>query len=52
MRTALPQRTGSRTIFQRLDKGDATESGTAGSRVKNLAEKIAGMRERRGQSLI
>src|SRR6201981_3885263 len=27
--------------FQRLDKSDATESPTGGSRVKNLAEKIA-----------
>src|SRR5246127_3391478 len=33
----------------RLDKGDASESGTGGSRVKNLAEKIAAMRERRAR---
>src|ERR1700746_2765060 len=33
--------------FQRLDKSDATESPTGGSRVKNLAEKIAAIRERR-----
>jgi hypothetical protein len=33
--------------LQRLDKSDATESGQGGSRVKNLAEKIAAIRERR-----
>src|SRR6476469_6623457 len=33
--------------LQRLDKSDATESTTGGSRVKNLAEKIAAIRERR-----
>jgi transposase len=33
--------------LQRLDKSDATESATSGSRVKNLAEKIAAIRERR-----
>jgi hypothetical protein len=33
--------------LQRLDKSDATESGKDGSRVKNLAEKIAAIRERR-----
>jgi transposase len=33
----------------RLDKGDASESGTGGSRVKNLVEKIAAMRERRAR---
>src|SRR5438132_9950507 len=33
--------------LQRLDKSDATESATGGSRVKNLAEKIAAIRERR-----
>jgi transposase len=32
--------------LQRLDHGDATESGTAGSRVRNLAEKIAAIRAR------
>jgi hypothetical protein len=37
----------SRTICQRLDKSDATESATGGSQVKNLAEKIAAIRERR-----
>jgi hypothetical protein len=35
--------------LQRLDKSDATESGKDGSRVKNLAEKIAAIRERRGR---
>jgi Transposase domain (DUF772) len=30
--------------LQRLDKSDATESATGGSRVKNLAEKIAAIR--------
>src|SRR5271156_3922942 len=33
--------------LQRLDQSDATESKTGGSRVKNLAEKIAAVRERR-----
>jgi hypothetical protein len=33
--------------LQRLDKSDVTESRTAGSRVENLAEKIAAIRERR-----
>src|SRR5271170_7890010 len=33
--------------LQRLDKSDATDSGKGGSRVKNLAEKIAAIRERR-----
>ena len=33
--------------LQRLDKSDATESGKDGSRVKDLAEKIAAIQERR-----
>jgi transposase len=33
--------------LQRLDRSDATEAATGGSRVKNLAEKIAAVRERR-----
>ena len=33
--------------LHRLDQGDATENGTAGSRVENLAEKIAAIRKRR-----
>src|SRR6202521_2527018 len=33
--------------LQRLDKSDGTERATGGSRVKNLAEKIAAIRERR-----
>jgi transposase len=33
--------------FQRLDQGDEAEAKTAGSRVKNLAEKIAAIRARR-----
>ncbi len=33
--------------LQRLDRGDAAESGTAGSRVENLGEKIAALRKRR-----
>ena len=33
--------------LQRLDKSDVTESATGGSRVKNLAEKIAAIRGRR-----
>ena len=35
--------------LQRLDKSDTTESTTGGSRVKNLTEKIAAIRERRGR---
>jgi transposase len=33
--------------LQRLDQGDVTESGTAGSRIENLGEKIAALRQRR-----
>ena len=33
--------------LQRLDKSDANECATGGSRVKNLTEKIAAIRERR-----
>ena len=33
--------------LQRLDNGDTAERGTAGSRVKNLAEKIAALQKRR-----
>src|SRR5215213_8084660 len=33
--------------FQRLDEGDAAESAAGGTRVKNLAEKIAALRDRR-----
>ena len=33
--------------LQRLDQSDVTENGTVGSRVKNLAEKIAAIRQRR-----
>jgi transposase len=33
--------------LQRLDQSDVTESNTGGSRVENLAEKIAAIRERR-----
>src|SRR5271157_569942 len=33
--------------LQRLDQSDATEGKTGGSRIKNLAEKIAAIRERR-----
>ena len=33
--------------LQRLDRSDVTENGTVGSRVENLAEKIAAIRERR-----
>lgn len=33
--------------LQRLDQSDVTENGTVGSRVKNLAEKIAAIRKRR-----
>jgi hypothetical protein len=35
--------------LQRLDQSDAAESATGGSRVKNLAEKIAAIRERRAR---
>ena len=35
--------------LQRLDSSDAAEAATGGSRVKNLAEKIAAIRERRGR---
>src|SRR5438477_9279466 len=35
--------------LQRLDKSDATESAPGGSRVKNLAGKIAAIRERRAR---
>ena len=33
--------------LQRLDQGDAAESAAGGTRVKNLAEKIAALRDRR-----
>jgi DDE family transposase len=33
--------------LQRLDRSDAAEQGMSGSRVKNLAEKVAAVRERR-----
>jgi hypothetical protein len=33
--------------LQRLDKGDAVERGTGGSRVRNLPEKIDALRKRR-----
>jgi len=33
--------------LERLDQGDAAERGMAGSRVRNLAEKIAALRQRR-----
>ena len=33
--------------LRRLDEGDVTEAGTGGSRTKNLAEKIAALREKR-----
>ena len=33
--------------LHRLDQGDVTENGTTGSRVENLAEKIAAIRKRR-----
>jgi transposase len=36
--------------LQRLDKSDAVESGKGGSRVKNLAEKIAAIQQRRERS--
>jgi hypothetical protein len=35
--------------LQRLDRSDASESTTGGSRVKNLAEKIAAIRQRRAR---
>ncbi len=35
--------------LQRLDRSDATEAATGGSRVKNLAEKIVAVRERRAR---
>src|SRR5271155_668226 len=35
--------------LQRLDEGDAAEQATGGARVKNLAEKIDGLRKKRGQ---
>ena len=35
--------------LQRLDQSDASESTTGGSRVKNLAEKIAAIRQRRAR---
>ena len=35
--------------LQRLDQGDAAESGTPGSRIENLGEKIAALRKRRDQ---
>jgi hypothetical protein len=37
--------------LQRLDKSDAIESATGGSRVNNLAEKIAAIRERRERGI-
>jgi hypothetical protein len=33
--------------LQRLDRGDAMERGTGGSRVRNLPEKIAALQKRR-----
>jgi len=35
--------------LRRLDEGDVTEAGTGGSRTKNLAEKIEGLRKKRGR---
>src|SRR6201993_1288780 len=35
--------------LKRLDAGDAEECATSGSRVKNLAEKIAGLKKKRGE---
>ncbi len=35
--------------LQRLDEGGAAEKATSGARVKNLAEKIEGLRKKRGQ---
>jgi len=36
------------TYLKRLDEGDVAENGTDGSRVKNLAEKIEALKEKRG----
>src|ERR1035438_10177529 len=36
-------------LCKRLDQGDAAEKATSGARVKNLAEKIEGLRKKRGQ---
>jgi transposase/IS5 family transposase len=35
--------------LKRLDEGDAAEKATGGARMKNLAEKIEGLREKRGE---
>lgn len=35
--------------LSRLDEGDVAEAGTGGSRTKNLAEKIEGLRKKRGR---
>src|SRR5271163_1448400 len=35
--------------LKRLDEGDASEAGTGGARVNNLAEKIEALREKRGR---
>jgi transposase len=35
--------------LRRLDEGDVAEAGTGGARTKNLAEKIAALREKRGR---
>lgn len=35
--------------LRRLDESDAEEAATNGSRTKNLAEKIAALREKRGR---
>jgi transposase/IS5 family transposase len=35
--------------LKRLDEGDAAEKATGGARVKNLAEKIEGLRKKRGE---
>ena len=35
--------------LERLDEGDASEAGTGGARVNNLAEKIEALREKRGR---
>jgi hypothetical protein len=37
------------TYLKRLDEGDVAENGTHGSRVKNLAEKIEALKEKRGR---
>jgi hypothetical protein len=37
------------TYLKRLDEGDVAENGTDGSRVKNLAEKIEALKEKRGR---